>query len=176
MNMPLDPLRTGSLSTKTTHPVYMNTLQEIWNDVGINIDFVLPYKYKTKGEVLQECKNQDLMKKFIFGSTSCGKYQRHGLRHCGVCVPCLVRRASFLKNNMCDVTEGGYCKENLQLADSKDVAAAALAVVQLKKNGIESLVKGTLSFARGEERNLYLGVIERGLLEIGALLKENGVI
>lgn len=81
-----------------------------------------------------------------------------------------------MKNNMCDVTEGGYCKENLQLADSKDVAAAALAVVQLKKNGIESLVKGTLSFARGEERNLYLGVIERGLLEIGALLKENGVI
>ena len=72
LNMPLDPLRTGSLSTKTTHPVYMNMLQEIWNDVGINIDFVLPYKYKTKGEVLEECKNQNLMEKFIFGSTSCG--------------------------------------------------------------------------------------------------------
>ena len=176
LNMPLDPLRIGSLSTKTTHPVYMKELQEIWNDVGINIDFVLPYKYKTKGEVLQECKNQDLMKKLIFGSTSCGKYKRHGLRHCGVCVPCLVRRASFLKNNIHDETEGGYCKENLQYADSKDVAAAALAVVQLKKNGIQSLVKGMLSFATGEERNLYLGVIERGLLEIGDLLKEHSVI
>ena len=109
------------------------------------------------------------MEKFIFGSTSCGKYQRYGLRHCGVCVPCLVRRASFLKNRMCDETEGGYCKENLQLADSKDVAAATLAVVQLKENGI-------LTFAKGEERDLYLGVIERGLLEIGALLKEYNVI
>ena len=77
---------------------------------------------------------------------------------------------------MFDETEGGYCKENLQFADSKDVAAAALAVVQLEKNGIESLVKGMLSFAKGEERNLYLGVIERGLLEIGDLLKEYNVI
>ena len=165
LNMPLDPLRTGSLSTKTTHPVYMKAMQEIWNDVGINIDFVLPYKYKTKGEVLMDCKNQDLMKKLIFGSTSCGKYQRK-LQHCGVCV----------KNNLCDVTEGGYFKENLQCSYSKDVAAAALAVVQLKKNGIESLVKGMLSFAKGEERNLYLGVIERGVLEIGALLREHSVI
>lgn len=175
LNMPLDPLRTGSLSTKTTHPVYMKAMQEVWNDVGINIDFVLPYKYKTKGEVLMDCKNQDLMKKLIFGSTSCGKYQRK-LQHCGVCVPCLVRRAAFLKNNLCDVTEGGYFKENLQCSYSKDVAAAALAVVQLKKNGIESLVKGMLSFAKGEERNLYLGVIERGVLEIGALLREHSVI
>ena len=173
--MPLDPLRAGSLSTKTTHPVYMKSMQEIWNDVGINIDFVLPYKYKTKGEVLLECKNQDLMKKFIFGSTSCGKYQRK-LQHCGVCVPCLVRRAAFLKNNLYDTTEGGYFKENLQYSYSKDVAAAALAVVQYKKNGIESLVKGILSFAKGEERNLYLGVIERGLLEMEALLREYKVI
>ena len=65
---------------------------------------------------------------------------------------------------------------DLQLADSKDVAAATLAVVQLKENGIESLVKGMLTFAKGEERDLYLGVIERGLLEIGALLKEYNVI
>lgn len=175
LNLPLDPLRVGSLSTKTTHPIYMDKLQEIWNDVGINIDFVLPYKYKTKGEVLMECKNQELMKKFIFGSTSCGKYQRK-LQHCGVCVPCLVRRAAFLKNNLHDDTEGGYFKENLRYSYSKDVAAAAMAIVQLEKNGIESLVKSMLSFAKGEERSLYLGVVERGLVEIGALLKEQGVI
>lgn len=75
-----------------------------------------------------ECKNQELMKKLIFGSTSCGKYQRK-LQHCGVCVPCLVRRAAFLKNNLRDDTEGGYFKENLRYSYSKDVAAAALAVV-----------------------------------------------
>jgi len=175
LNMPLDPLRAGSLSTKTTHPVYMKALQEIWNDVGINIDFILPYKFKTKGEVLMECKNQELMKKLIFKSTSCGKYQRK-LQHCGVCVPCLVRRAAFLKNNLYDATEGGYFKENLKYSYSKDVAAAAMAVVQYEKYGIESLVKGSLFFAKGEERNLYLSIIERGLKEICALLREHSVI
>lgn len=81
-----------------------------------------------------------------------------------------------MKNNLCDVTEGGYSKENLQYSYSKDVAAVALAIVQFEKNGIESLVKGMLSFVKGEERNLYLGVIERGVLEIGALLREHSVI
>lgn len=81
-----------------------------------------------------------------------------------------------MKNNLTDETENGYFKENLQNSYSKDVAAAAMAVVQLEKNGVERLVKGVLSFAKGEERSLYLGVIERGLLEIRALLKEHGVI
>lgn len=172
LNTPLDPLRLGSLSTKTTHPVYMKALQEIWDEVGINIDFVLPYKFKTKGEVLKECKNQELMKQLIFGSTSCGKYQRHGLRHCGVCVPCLVRRAAFLKNGLSDETDRGYCKENLKHSDSRDVSAAANAVVQFEKYGIESLVRGTLSFAKSGERKQYADVVERGIMEIRTLLKE----
>lgn len=175
LNVALDPLRAGSLSTKTTHPVYMKAMQEIWDDVGINIDFILPYKYKTKGEVLKECKDQELMKQLIFGSTSCGKYQRK-LQHCGVCVPCLVRRAAFLKNKIYDDTEGGYSRENIHNLESKDVAAAELVVVQYRKYGIESLVKSALSFAKGEERDLYLGVIERGLQEIEALLKEYNAI
>ena len=77
---------------------------------------------------------------------------------------------------MYDETEKGYCKDNLQYSNSKDVAAAAIAVVQFKNNGIESIVKGSLSFAKGEERNLYLGVVERGLLEIETLLEEHHVI
>ena len=112
------------------------------------------------------------MKQLIFGSTSCGKYQRHGLRHCGVCVPCLVRRAAFLKNGLIDKTDRGYCKENLKYSDSRDVSAAANAVVQLEKYGIESLVGGTLSFAESGERKQYTDVVERGIMEIRTLLKE----
>ena len=108
LNIPLDSMRIGSLSTKTTHPVYMRMLQDIWNDLSLKVDLILPYKFKTKGEVLTGCKNQDMMKALIFESTSCGKYQRHGLRHCGECVPCLVRRAAFLKAGLRDDTENGY--------------------------------------------------------------------
>lgn len=176
LNVPLDPLRLGTLSTKTTHPVYMNALQEIWNDIGFDIDIVLPYRYKTKGEVLLGCKNQDLMKSLIFGSTSCGKYQRHGLRHCGVCLPCMVRRAAFKKAGMIDDTEKGYCEEDLQNSNSLDVNAAAMAAVQMNKIGIDRFVRSSLSFASEDEYSEYTGVVKRGIEEIAELLKEHGVI
>lgn len=176
LNIPLDILRSGSLSTKTTHPIYMTALQEIWDEMGFNVDLVLPYQYKTKGEVLLECKNQSLMRSLIMGTTSCGKYTRHGYRHCGVCIPCLVRRASFMKAHMSDRTEGGYCIEKLKVTTSRDVAAAALGVAQYEKYGIESLIKGELNFASGEERKNYAGVFERGLCEIRDLLRIGEVL
>ena len=176
LNIPLDHMRIGSLSTKTTHPVYMRILQNIWDDLDLKVDLVLPYKYKTKGEVLVECKNQEMMRSLIFSSTSCGKYQRHGLRHCGECVPCLVRRAAFLKAGLEDDTESGYCVESLKGSDSQDVAAAAMACIEVQNHGIERLVKSALSFCGSTERNGYLGVVSRGLEEIRVLLMEHEVL
>ncbi len=176
LNIALDSLRLGTLSTKTTHPVYMKALQEIWDSMGMNVDLILPYRFKTKGEVLLECKNQELMRQFIFGTTSCGKYQRHGLRHCGTCVPCLVRRASFKRIGIADETENGYCVDELKNSDSLDVAAAALASVQIRKVGVDKFVKSALSFAPSDERKLYEGVVERGIFEIEEILKENEVL
>lgn len=176
LNIPLNRMRIGSLSTKTTHPVYMRMLQNIWDDLDLKVDLVLPYKYKTKGEVLVECKNQKMMKSLVFGSTSCGKYQRHGLRHCGECVPCLVRRAAFLKAGLEDDTENGYCVESLKGSDSQDVAAAAMACIEVQNNGIDKFVKSALSFCDSTERNGYLGVVSRGLEEIRILLLEHEVL
>lgn len=176
LNTPLDSLRIGSLSTKTTHPIYMQAMQNIWNNLEYNVDLILPYKYKTKGEVLLDCKNFELMKKKIFSTTSCGKYQRHGMRHCGVCVPCLVRRAAFQRAGLEDLTEKGYCIDNVKKADSKDVAAAIFAIRQVEKYGIESIIKGTLNFAKDKEWEEYVGVISRGLTEIKEFLESQGVL
>jgi hypothetical protein len=176
LNIPLDEMRIGSLSTKTTHPVYMKMLQEIWNDLDLKVDLILPYQFKTKGEVLLQCKNQELMKSLIFGSTSCGKYQRHGLRHCGECVPCLVRRAAFLKAGLNDETENGYCVESLKRSNSQDVAAAAMASIQVEKYGIEKFVKSALAFSDPTHKIDYMGVVSRGLQEIRMLLIKNEVL
>ena len=176
LNIPLDHMRIGSLSTKTTHPVYMKMIQKIWNDLDLKVDRVLPSRFKTKGEVLTGCKNQDLMRSLIFGSTSCGKYQRHGLRHCGECVPCLVRRAAFLKAGLKDDTEKGYCVEFLKGSTSQDVAAAAMACIEEQNYGIEKFVKSALSFSESAERKEYLGVVSRGLDEIRTLLMEHNVL
>ena len=176
LNVPLDSNRIGSLSTKTTHPIYMAYLQEIWNGVGINADLVLPYKYRTKGEVLLECKSQSTLIECLSQSISCGKYRRHGYQHCGTCVPCLIRRASFLKAGLKDNTMKGYKVDNLKYALSEDVNAVVIAVKYVEQYGVDSFIKSNLSFATGKERILYRGVVLRGIEELEALLKAHGVI
>ena len=176
LNVPLNTNRISSLSTKTTHPIYMTYLQEIWNDVGINVDLVLPYKYKTKGEVIMECKSQSLLIDCLPRSISCGKYRRNGLQHCGACVPCLIRRAAFLKAGLKDETLKGYKIDNLKYANSEDVNAVVIALKNVEYYGVESFIKSNLSFASGDDRNHLRGVVFRGIEELGALLKVQGVL
>lgn len=176
LNVPLDSNRIGSLSTKTTHPVYMALLQEIWDALGIKARLILPYKHKTKGEVLKECRNRQLLEELVFESNSCGKFRRHGLRHCGVCVPCLVRRAAFLAAGIHDITQKGYHHADLSKSNSKDLAAVALAIKQVEISGINRLIKGNLSFAKTNDRDAYLGVVSRGINELNNFLKEHDLV
>lgn len=171
LNVPLDSNRIGSLSTRTTHPVYMTLLQEIWDELGIKAKLILPYKFKTKGEVLKECKDRQLFEELVFATNSCGKFRRHGLRHCGVCVPCLVRRAAFLEAGLQDITEKGYRYEDISKSNSKDLAAVALAAKQVELSGINRFIKGNLSFANPDDRNSYLGVVSRGINELENLMR-----
>jgi hypothetical protein len=149
----------------------MALLQEIWDAIGIQAKLILPYRYKTKGEVLKECKDRKLMEELIFETNSCGKFQRHGLRHCGVCVPCLVRRAAFLEAGLQDTTQKGYHYDNISKSNSRDLAAVALAVKQVDLLGINKFVKGNLSFASPEDRISYLGVVSSGINELKNFLK-----
>lgn len=100
LNVPLDPLRLGSNSTRTTHPYYMAR----WNNllVALNIDGEVrnPYWNKTKGEMAAACRNLPLLKKLVTDSLSCSspakaRWLGHGIEHCGYCLPCLIRRAAL---------------------------------------------------------------------------------
>jgi hypothetical protein len=176
LNVPLGPGRTGSLSTRTTHPVYMADIQSLWDAIGIQAKLSFPYRYMTKGELLLECTDQAKLTNLIGDSTSCGKYQRHKLTHCGECVPCMVRRAAFIKANVPDNTTKGYLCQRLALSQSSDVAAASVAYLRYKDNGIHRFTGGALSFALMNERDKYENLVARGMDELGQLLSSHGVI
>ncbi len=175
LNVPLGPARLGSLSTKTTHPVYMSAIQEIWDAVGLQARLVFPYRDRTKGELLQQCADRKALVSLIGDSTSCGKCQRIN-KHCGECVPCLVRRAAFLKAKMRDTTAKGYLRDKLAHSESKDVVAAAAAYLRYQDEGIRRFAGGSLSFASHSDHGKYEGVVARGMDELGKLLSGHGVI
>lgn len=179
LNIPLNSGRMGSFSTKTTHPVYLRGIQNLWNEVGISLNLIMPYQFKTKGEVLAECKNQQLLKELVFQSVSCGKYRVYKMQHCGRCVPCLVRRAAFQRWREVDQTTGGYYSEQLDRithGNPDDVGAAAGACLVAEQSGIHRLISGHLSFADHQNRDDFEGVFSRGLSEVKELLLGIGVI
>ena len=102
LNVPLDNLRVGSHSTRTTHPFYLMMWNKILDTLGFSIIVENNYWDRTKGEMASECKDKNLLLGPMKQSVSCsspGKARWVGLppQHCGFCVPCLIRRAAMLK-------------------------------------------------------------------------------
>jgi len=178
LNIPLNSGRMGSFSTKTTHPVYLAGIQKVWYALGMNMELITPYQFKTKGELLSECKDKDLLYELIADSTSCGKYLPNGHQHCGRCVPCMVRMAAFLKAGITDNTNKGYkfAFDGFTRRGPNDVGAMATACVKISQSGIQPIISGNLAFAQSKERKNYQGVVSRGFKEIESLLQENRVL
>lgn len=179
LNVPLNAGRAGSLSTKTTHPVFLDKLQEVMTALGLPVVLERPYAFKTKGELMAECANPGLLSQLVGRSTSCGRYGYYNYTHCGRCVPCLVRRASFLAAGMPDTTRS-YHFATLRTAGRKsganDIGAVAGAVLRVEREGPRSLTAGQLSFAAPAERAEYERVVLQGLSELGALLRRDAVL
>ena len=108
LNIPLTNSRLGSSSTRTTHPYYMNLLQKLITSLNIQVKLYNPYQFKTKGEMILECKNKTLLANNIKNTMSCshpdvGRYQGESApSHCGICLPCIIRRASIKKAGIQD--------------------------------------------------------------------------
>lgn len=179
LNVPLNAGRTGSLSTKTTHPVFLERLQSVWAALGLQAELVRPYAFKTKGELMAECLDQELLVELVGDSTSCGRFGYYNYTHCGRCVPCLVRRSSFLRAGISDTTER-YHFPQLRIAGRRsganDIGAVAAAVLRHEEFGVRRLTSGQLSFAASAERAEYEGVVSRGFSELGVLLRQEEVL
>jgi 7-cyano-7-deazaguanine synthase in queuosine biosynthesis len=175
MNVPLTDLRIGSLSTRTTHPYFLRQVQRIWNAVGLNVEIVNPYQFRTKGEVLASCRRQELLQTLASQSTSCGRFGRYGYKHCGRCVPCLVRRAAFLKWGQPDKTVYRFPSLKAQ-GRFDDVRSLAMACLRVQAEGVERWAAGAISFAELDDPKPYVETVGRGIDEARKLLSSAGVL
>lgn len=177
INPPLLPGRMASLSTRTTHPQFMSLLQKLFDAVGVNAQLSMPYRFKTKGEMLAECADQALLTSYACNSTSCGRFRTYNRTHCGRCVPCMVRKAAIHRWGLSDTTRykfGALSGAGKTSAD--DPMAVACAVLTAEQRGIDSFMGATLTFASDADRPRYRRVVEQGLAELAALLRRDGVL
>ncbi|MBN9362834.1 MULTISPECIES: Qat anti-phage system QueC-like protein QatC [unclassified Devosia] len=186
VNVPLDPLRLGALSTRTTHPFYIARWNDALNILGIEGRIDNPYWDMTKGEMAATCANGALLRRLTPSSLSCaaptkGRWQGLGTQHCGYCLPCLIRRGALLKGfgpgadatvyTVDDLTahaldtrqSEGVQVRSFQLAIERLRARPALAPILIHK-------PGPLFDESPARQTALADVYRRGLEEVGALL------
>lgn len=180
LNVPLDPLRLGALSTRTTHPFYMARWNELIEALGISGKVENPYWDKTKGEMVAECADRPLLKKIVPMSLSCSsptkdRYAKKPHGHCGYCLPCLIRRASLLGDDSTTYDLPDLKAETLDTKQAKgqQVRSFQIAINRLAKR--PELAKALIHkpgplYDFPERLDAYAEVYRRGLDEVGELL------
>ncbi len=173
LNPPLTSARVGSASTRTTHPSFITHLQGLFDGLGLHILLKNEYQYMTKGEMFQNCTRPDDLARVLHTSMSCGKPKRLN-KHCGRCIPCIIRRASFLKAGIPDKTkyEVGPKDEPTKFFASDDVKCATIGSRQYADFAwLKRKILPSLAFASGYESEQLIAVAGRGLQEVHDYLK-----
>ncbi|WP_183360033.1 Qat anti-phage system QueC-like protein QatC [Geomonas limicola] len=186
VNVPLDPLRLGALSTRTTHPFYIARWNDALEGLGLNGHIENPYWDKTKGEMVAACINGTLLRRLIPSSLSCasptkGRWQGLGTQHCGYCLPCIIRRAAILNGLRPDPDPTVYTVDDLtarvldtRQAEGVQIRSFQLAIDRLhRRPGLAPILihkPGPLFDESPARQAAIAGVYQRGLEEVGMLL------
>lgn len=112
LNHPLTASRRSSCSTRTAHPHYLRMIDSFFNKLGLNHKVVNEYELKTKGEMLSDCNNMNILLSTYKLSNSCAKrghtryWDDRKALQCGVCMPCIYRRVALHSIGLDDETVG----------------------------------------------------------------------
>jgi hypothetical protein len=184
LNVPLDPLRLGAFSTRTTHPFYIARWNELLGALGISGRIENPYWDKTKGEMAAGCSNLALLAKLAPKSLSCasptkGRWLGLGTGHCGFCLPCLIRRAALLGTG--DRTTYALADLTAHEIDTRDAHGQQIRSFQYAIEKIRQKPKlaalyihkpGPLSDESPSRQAALADVYKRGLAELAELLAD----
>jgi len=98
IHLPLSAARISAFSTHTAHPSFVSAMSKILSTIlNYQISIENPFLYLTKAEVIKDLFPQH--KSSVEKTVSCWKASRVShFNHCGICIPCLVRRIAIEKN------------------------------------------------------------------------------
>jgi 7-cyano-7-deazaguanine synthase in queuosine biosynthesis len=185
LNVPLDPLRLGAWSTRTTHPFYLARWQDLIAALGIPATIENPYRFQTKGEMISGCANKGLLQQYVGETISCSsiakaRWKKLKPGHCGHCTPCLIRRAAITGALGKDPTTYSLpiltAKPlNAKSAESENIRSFQLMARRLaSQHHVEEILvhkPGPLSDYPSKDVAGYAGVFRRGVEEVNAIVK-----
>lgn len=175
LNIPLTVHRAGSLSTRTTHPYWMSMLQSMLNALGINVTINNPYQFLTKGEMIINSKDKDFVIANISQTMSCshpdlGRYKKESSpSHCGICLPCTIRRAAILRAGIED--DSKFRDKKYSTPEGKiNLTSYRYGIYLYRHRLSDHTFKVMNSGNLYDHIDDYVGVYERGMEELASFL------
>lgn len=98
LNFPIAEQVVGSRATRTTHPLFISKIRELFSElVEIPVEVDNPFVWRTKGEIIQSIVGNDCGD-LVRDTISCTRvYEMTRLHtHCGSCSQCIDRRFGVL--------------------------------------------------------------------------------
>lgn len=180
LNIPLTKTRLSSYSTKTTHPKFIDNVNKLLSNLGIQNKVLNPYGFFTKGEMLQNCKRADILKKYVSKTLSCAKaghsqqWYHAKEKQCGFCTPCIIRRASIKKAKIENKDSKYFCDikndpPSPVKTRGRDLRAFKIGIERFnsdKNKGLFSLLSTGSLPGNGNDLKNYLDVYIRGMKEV----------
>lgn len=181
LNIPLTNARVGSLSTRTTHPHFINLYRQLLISIGLSNPIDLPYQFQTKGEMFRQVKNSELLGNMVENTMSCshpesGRYiGKSPKNHCGYCVPCIIRRASLAS---VELDTGDYNVDVISSQPSyktnrgRDFRAFQIAVERYRTSSSKGLLFDVLKGGPLPPESIkdYIDMYKRGMDEVHQFL------
>lgn len=177
LNPPMVPARSGTLSTRTTHPRTLASVNHLLKEAGIDLAVVNPFLLRTKGDIAALAMQAGAAPELVFGTVSCARPSarradplRYG--NCGYCFPCLVRRGGFHGAGIEDHTtyrrdprtEVGMLRR--QTGDDFKAVVTGLS----RASGLRDLL-GAGPLPRGSDVAALLDVVERSRVELREMIE-----
>ena len=189
LNFPLTPARQGSLSTRTVHPNFLRLFNLLLGSLNFSCHVINPYELKTKGEMMRECLDQDLLQRVYGASVSCGKrgfgkihWHNKSALACGHCVPCIFRQAAVVAAGFspeefgCDVQDRNEWGSTDLLKSNGDLQS----VIDFVNADHQSAAIWRILRANGrlnvEDKTLYVNLVTRLRTELRSWLANVGMI
>lgn len=184
LNVPLNTLRVGTYSTRTTHPHFIALLQDALQELGVQVLLENPYRFSTKGEIIQSCRLQTDLLAICADTMSCAhpsyaRFDKQPMTHCGRCTACLIRRGAFQRAFAADETDYIIsCLSEAPLhsnraSEGKDIRAVRLAAERVRNRPEQAqfLVLKPGPLPPGDHHK-YAELYTRGMDELWEVVKD----
>jgi len=181
LNVPLTSARIGSMSTRTTHPYFIESLVELLRKLAIPLKITLPYQFLTKGEMIAAALDQQTLWRCIPKTMSCthpesGRYAgKSPTNHCGYCVPCIIRRAALRRAGKDPTKYNVSIKRkppDCGTGRGRDLRAFLMAVERYKTRKPHQVMFDVLASGPLEPLRIgdFVDLYRRGMAEVTAIL------